>query len=136
MPQRKFLVATWILVFDFEFFIGGRCLRSSIDYCVLLVDSRNCPVFSLEFDCIDSHLFGPVGCLDSPVAVGLYHTGWGGTWNVRGMAVVSGDDPKLTGLRANTEVCFVEGPVDFLGPFAPIASAVDGMEDDLHSFFG
>jgi hypothetical protein len=24
MPQRKFLVATEILVFDFELFIGGR----------------------------------------------------------------------------------------------------------------
>jgi hypothetical protein len=25
MPQRKFFVATRILVFDFELFIGGRC---------------------------------------------------------------------------------------------------------------
>jgi hypothetical protein len=25
MPQRKFFVATGILVFDFELFIGGRC---------------------------------------------------------------------------------------------------------------
>jgi hypothetical protein len=25
MPQRKFFVATGIVVFDFELFIGGRC---------------------------------------------------------------------------------------------------------------
>ena len=52
------------------------------------------------------------------------------------MAVVGGDNPELTGLRANPEICFVEGPVDFSGPFAPIASAVDGMENDLRSLFG
>jgi len=93
-------------------------------------------IFSLEFDSIDNHLLGPIGRLNGPVTVGLDHAGWGGAWNICGMAVVGSDDPKLARLRANPQVCFVEGPVDFSGPFAPVASTVDCMEDDLRSFLG
>ncbi len=81
-------------------------------------------------------MLSPDGCLDGPVAVWLYNAGWGGAWNISGMAVVGSDDPKLARLRTNPQVCFMEGPVNFSGPFTAVSSTVNCMEDDLRTFFG